>query len=155
MDSSEGEEMNSKQLPFKEIHVGSLIRKKVEEKEIELERVCNFFRFTENEVIKMFECSSLDTECLLKWSKLLEYDFFRIYCQHLILYSPVSASEKKAKSSLPIFRKNIYTQELIDFVLELIETRKKDKFEVMSDYNIPKTTLYKWLSKYKKVMNNG
>ena len=32
-----------------------------------------------------------------KWSKILEYDFFRIYSQHLILYAPPSANENKSK----------------------------------------------------------
>ena len=32
-----------------------------------------------------------------KWSKILEYDFFRIYTQHLILYAPPSAETKTRK----------------------------------------------------------
>ena len=99
----------------------------------------------------MYTLQSLDSEILLKWSKLLEYDFFRIYTQHLILYSPARAnqSEIKQKLSLPAFKKNIYTKEIIDFMLELIESGEKTKDQVIEEYRIPKTTLYKWLDKYK------
>ena len=100
---------------------------------------------------------NLSTDILLKWSKLLEYDFFRLYSQHLILYAPLSAVDEKTKlkkrSSLPQFRKNIYTKEIINFVLEQITTGKMTKNQVIERYNIPKTTLYKWISKYKSSNN--
>ena len=137
---------------FKEIHIGTLINQRVTESGIEISRICNFFKCTEEEVKKMYQKKSLDTEILLKWSKIVDYDFFRIYTQHLILYAPPSAKEqdsKTKKSSLPQFRKNIYTKEVIDFILERIETREMTKNEVMAKYNIPKTTLYKWISKQK------
>lgn len=51
---------------------------------------------------------------------------------------------------MPHFRKNIYTKEVINFMLEMIETGKKTKSQVISEYNIPKTTLYKWIEKNKK-----
>ena len=106
----------------------------------------------------MYTQENLSTDVLLKWCKLLEYDFFRIYSQHLILYAPVSApnenrSLRKAqtnkKTTLPQFRKNIYTKEIIDFILEQISTKKMTINEVLGKYKIPKTTLYKWISKHK------
>ena len=33
----------------------------------------------------MYEVKSLDTEILLRWSKLVEYDFFRLYL-HIIAW---------------------------------------------------------------------
>jgi hypothetical protein len=92
----------------------------------------------------------------LKWSKILKYDFFRLYSQHLILYSPPDSVKESTKRnheniSLPKFRKNLYTQEIISFVLELIEDGKKSRQQVISDYCIPKTTLYKWIKKYSKI----
>ena len=107
----------------------------------------------------MLDSENLDTGILilLKWSKLLEYDFFRIYTQHLILYAPAakekSKQQEKQKSSSPQFRKNIYTKEIINFVLEQINTKEMTKTEVMKRYGIPKTTLYKWISKYKNLSN--
>ncbi|WP_306666583.1 transposase [Chryseobacterium sp. OSA05B] len=108
----------------------------------------------ETEIEKMYLAENIDTGTLLRWSKLLEYDFFRLYSQHLILYAPPSAhdqanTKEKKGSSLPQFRKSIYTVEVIDFILELIETGRKTKQEIMKEYRIPKTTLYKWISKYK------
>ena len=137
---------------FKSIHIGILINKAVTESGIEMSRFCNFFNCTEDEVIEMYQQENLPTDILLKWSKLLEYDFFRIYTQHLILYAPPSAKEqdsKTEKSSLPQFRKNIYTKEIITFILEQIDSGAMTKIEVMEQYKIPKTTLYKWIDKYK------
>ena len=52
------------------------------------------------------------------------------------------------KTSAPQFRKNIYTKEVIDFILEQISTEEMTKNQVIERYRIPKTTLYKWISKY-------
>ena len=139
-------------LNFKNIHIGQMIKKRIAESEVETLRICNFFKCTEDEVIEMYQQENLPTDILLKWSKLLEYDFFRIYTQHLILYAPPSAKEqdsKTEKSSLPQFRKNIYTKEIITFILEQIDSGAMTKIEVMEQYKIPKTTLYKWIDKYK------
>ena len=139
-------------LNFKNIHIGQMIKERIAENEMETLRICNFFNCTEDEVIEMYQQENLPTDILLKWSKLLEYDFFRIYTQHLILYAPPSAKEqdsKTEKSSLPQFRKNIYTKEIITFILEQIDSGAMTKIEVMEQYKIPKTTLYKWIDKYK------
>ena len=137
---------------YKNIHIGQMIKERIAESEMETLRICNFFNCTEDEVIEMYQQENLPTDILLKWSKLLEYDFFRIYTQHLILYAPPSAKEqdsKTEKSSLPQFRKNIYTKEIITFILEQIDSGAMTKIEVMEQYKIPKTTLYKWIDKYK------
>lgn len=101
----------------------------------------------------MFLQEELTTGILLKWSKLLEYDFFRVYSQHLILYAPqrstnYNSSSNEKGSKLPQFRKNIYTKEVIDFILELVESEEKTRQQIIDEYKIPKTTLYKWISKY-------
>lgn len=140
---------------YKNIHIGNLIKTAVTESRVELSRICNFLHCTEKEVGEMYTCSSLDTMVLLKWSKLLEYDFFRIYSQHLILYAPASPKTKnissaEKKTGLPRFRKNMYTREVIDFILEQIRNSKMTKEEIVIRYKIPKTTLYKWIDKYSK-----
>ncbi len=138
---------------FKDIHIGTLINQAVAESGIEISRICKFMKCSEAGILAMYEAKSLDSETLLRWSKLLDYDFFRVYTQHLILYAPPSAvnkEEKTAKSKLPQFRKNVYTQEVIDFILDKIDNGEMTKLQVMENYNIPKTTLYKWVSKYKK-----
>lgn len=138
---------------FKEIAIGSLINQLVTESEIPVSRICNFFHCTEEEIQEMYAKKNLPTDILLKWSKLLEYDFFRIYTQHLILYSPPSAKSEnnnQKTTSVPRFRKNIYTKEVIDFILEQIKIGAMTKNQVMERYKIPKTTLYKWIDKYSK-----
>ncbi|MDH6250918.1 hypothetical protein M2347_000645 [Chryseobacterium sp. H1D6B] len=139
---------------FKEIQIGEMIKTRVGECDIPISRICNFLKCTEKEVEEMYTKSSIDTELILRWSKLLEYDFFRVYSQHLILYSPASArdsdSNAKEETQLPQFRKNIYTKEVIEFILELINSNEKTKYQIIEQYKIPKTTLYKWIAKYKR-----
>lgn len=133
---------------FKDIHIGELIKKRVNECEIELSRICNFLQATPTEVELMFTEKSLNAEVLLRWSKLLKYDFFRIYSHHLILYSPPTSNKQNKSNVLPHFHKNVYTKEIINFILEQIRNNVKTKQEVITEYNIPKATLYKWLEKY-------
>lgn len=138
-------------LDYKKIHIGDLIRKEVEANNIESTRICKFMNCTENEIGNMYEAVSLPTNILLQWCKLLEYDFFRIYSQHLILFSAKNssvASSQENKSALPSFRKNLYTKEIIKFILELIRTGKKTNTQIIEEYKIPKTTLLKWIEKY-------
>ncbi|HCA05957.1 MAG TPA: transposase [Chryseobacterium sp.] len=131
----------------KNIHIGSLIEKRVQESGIDMTRLCNFFKCTETSIKKVYKSKSMDSDLLLKWCKLLEYDFFRMYTQHLILYSPAT-KQIKAETTLPRFRKNIYTKEIIDYILDLVQTGEKSKKQIIEEYKIPKTTLYKWISKY-------
>ncbi|MFP3594408.1 transposase [Chryseobacterium sp. SIMBA_038] len=136
---------------FKEIEIGELIKQRVLECKIDDQRICNFFKCTEKEIEEVYIKKSLECEQLLKWSKLLDYDFFRIYSQHLILYSPqASVQYNIGNTELPYFKKNIYTREIIEFILDLVRTGEKSKTQIIKEYRIPKTTLYKWLSKYGK-----
>lgn len=138
-------------MDFKDIHIGSLINKKIVESKIDISRLCNFMKCNEEELNQYITSESLDSNVLLRFSKILSYDFFRLYSQHLIFYKPVaSVGEIKTHESshLPRFRKNIYTKEIITFVLELINTSKKTRKQIIDEYGIPKTTLYKWISKY-------
>ena len=89
-----------------------MIAKRVTESGIEVSRLCNFMKCTEEEILKMYKVPSLDTELLLKWSKILDYDFFRLYTQHLILYAPLSAVDEKTKvkkNLLYLSSEKIYT----------------------------------------------
>lgn len=140
---------------FKDINIGLLIKQRVNELETDPHRICNFLQCNESEMEAMFLQKDLPTDIVLRWSKLLKFDFFRIYSQHLILYSPparaleVQSSNQSIKSpGLPEFRKNIYTVEVIEFILELIRTGKKTRHDIIHDYHIPKTTLHRWLNKY-------
>lgn len=144
-------------IPFRNIYIGVLIYKLVQHQQQTISRICNFLNVTEDEVDKMYQSKSIDTDMLLRWSKLLKYDLFRIYSQHLILYSP-SASMKLVNKSkarhteeeLPRFRKNVYTIEIIAYILNLIHSKEKTIAEIIEEYNIPKTTIYRWQKKYNK-----
>jgi transcriptional regulator with PAS, ATPase and Fis domain len=135
---------------FKNIHIGEMIEKRVKESELELPRITNFLNCTEEDVKMMYASRSIDSAMLLRWSKILQYDFFRIYSQHILLFSsnPKDTKEKSKETSLPQFRKNIYTKEIIDFILTSLKSGEKTKQQIINDYKIPKTTLYKWINKY-------
>lgn len=148
-------------MDLKNINIGFMIETGVVENGIEMDRICNFFHSTEEEILQMYQSNDLDTKTLLRWSKLLEYDFFRLYSQHLILYAPMSSIDynrqsvdKRTKSSLPEFRKNLYTKEIIKFILSKISKGEMTKLQVINKYKIPKTTLYKWIAKYKEMMGD-
>ncbi|WP_300687938.1 transposase [Chryseobacterium sp.] len=137
---------------FKNIHIGKLIHFRVSENKIDLQRICRFLDCTENEVNAMYLQEDLPTNILMRWSKLLEYDFFRIYSQHLILYAPPSAVTHGTEGSkLPKFRKSIYTQEIIAFILELMKAGEKTRRQIVDEYGIPNSTLNRWISKYSPV----
>jgi len=139
---------------FKTINIGSLIRQRVEDCGIEKERIGKYFKCSEGKIEEMYQSENLNTDILLKWSKLLKYDFFRIYTQHIILFAPQNVNHisdlHTNHSKMPEFRKNIYTKELIDFILEIIETGEKSINDVINEYKIPKTTVNRWLYKYSK-----
>lgn len=139
-------------LNFKDIHVGQMIKQLVSDRQIDPVRIARFLKINEDDLELMYQAKSMDTELLLLWSKLLEYDFFRVYSQHLLLYAPFGEPTQKSKknTSLPQFRKKLYTPEIIEFIVELIEKKKKTPQEVIKDYRIPKTTLYKWMKKHKR-----
>lgn len=138
---------------YKNIHIGQLILRLVTEKEIDDDRIVKFLKVPSSKIKEMYQSKDLGTEMLLLWSKLLEYDFFRIYSQHLLLYAPPASLNYKKKdtvSKLPQFRKNVYTTEIINFIVELYHNKEMTQKEIMDQYNIPKTTLYKWIKKHNK-----
>ena len=51
---------------FKDIHIGEMIEKIVAESGIEIARLCNFMKFTEEEITKTYNEENLPTDVLLK-----------------------------------------------------------------------------------------
>lgn len=136
-------------MKYKDINIGELIKIRVEEQQIDTSRICNFLNCTSKELDNFYKSKNINVDILLKWCKLLEYDFFRIYSHHLILYSPPSNNKtSQIKTQLPEFRKSLYTEEIIEFILEQITEEKMSAKQVIEKYKIPKTTLYKWMSKH-------
>jgi len=134
---------------LKQIHIGSLVKAKVEELRISSGRIMNYLHCTEDEMEEMYLKESMETQKLLRWSKLLQFDFFRIYTGHLILYAPQSHMRKgiKLEKSTLTFRKSVYTEEVKVFILDKIMTGEMKVHEIVKKYKIPKTTLYKWIKK--------
>lgn len=136
----------------KNIHIGNMIEKRVQEINIDSSRICKFLQCEEQDLENMYASKSIDSYILLRWSKLLEYDFFRTYSQYLLFYLPnqKDMKDKSKETSLPQFRKKIYTKETIDFILDSLKSGEKTKRQIIEGYRIPKTTLYQWINKYNK-----
>lgn len=136
---------------FKNIHIGTYIKQRVDEKNISLQRICKFFQTNEQNILKIYQQKSVDTDLLLRWCKLLEYDFFRLYVTHLLLYDGISHTKNnktiRENGEKIHFRKNIYSKEIRDFITELVITNQKTISQIILEYNIPKTTIYQWLRK--------
>ncbi|SKB98289.1 hypothetical protein SAMN05660477_02213 [Soonwooa buanensis] len=139
---------------FKDILIGECIKTRIQEIGITEAEVARSLETNQDELIGYYTAQDMDVDVLLKLSKILDYDFFRLYSQHLILYAPAIARETPSsnvqKSEGLQFRKNIYTFEIINFILEKIENNEMSISEVVNAYNIPKTTLNKWINKNKK-----
>ncbi|MDR3058512.1 MAG: hypothetical protein LBU84_10285 [Prevotella sp.] len=82
---------------FKYIHIGKMIQQRMKECNVSVERAAKFLKVTEEEVEKVYDKKSVNSSQLLSWSKLLKYDFFRIYSQHLILYAPQDKNKSERK----------------------------------------------------------
>ncbi|MGB0871409.1 MAG: helix-turn-helix domain-containing protein [Flavobacteriales bacterium] len=102
----------------------------------------------------MYTKKSLDSDLLLRWCKLLDYNFFMFYHSHLQMYKP-SASVAKLKNIQIsnderqdyVFRKNLYMPEIIDWLLSKLDENELTVKEIIEIYNIPKTTIYRWKKK--------
>jgi len=143
---------------FKQIHIGSEIKRITELNNISLERACKFHKCTPQEIEEMYNSSSLHSDVLLKWSKLLKYNVFMFYHTHLQIYSPSSATaklqevnqNKEDRDVETYFRKNLYSPEIIQWLLSKIELKEMSVKDVIKKYNIPKTTIYRWIKKAQK-----
>jgi hypothetical protein len=143
---------------YKKIHIGSMITMRLEELGMNCQQFSRRMKIEEDDCSRLLSQQEITTGTLLKISKILKYDFFRLYSMNLLLYAPpsmglVNTSKKKVPgnptvAAMPVFYKNTYTREVIQFILHEIGSGAKTPSGILSEYNIPKTTLYRWLKKY-------
>jgi transposase len=137
---------------MKKINIGKLIQEACKNKQLAEARIEIFFSMPYSEIEKMYQQEHISSELLLKWSKLLKYDFFRIYSSHLINYHGISAKIKSEnaiiESGLQI-RKNLYTPEIKEFIIQKVQSGKMSTTEAIERYGVGRTTLFRWLAKEK------
>ncbi len=138
---------------FKHIHIGRVIQEQVALQQIQMPRICKFLKVEEEEIEAMYEKESLEASLLLRWSKLLKLNLFLYYHNHILLYTSIGAKigydrKKEVSITNPPFRKNIYTQEIKEHMVNLILKKGKTAIELSQHYKIPVNTLYKWLKKW-------
>jgi hypothetical protein len=134
---------------YKNIHIGRTIALEVEEQNINHKKIMRYFKCNSDRVISMYENPYIDTEDLLRWSTLLRKDFFRLYSGYLILHRGISFKPNTNNiDSQTRIRKNVYTLDFKNKIIEKIRLGKVTTREAITKYNIPKTTLYKWLHQF-------
>jgi Helix-turn-helix domain len=134
---------------LKNIHIGQIIHAKVEDQSMTQKRILNYFDCDEQDLHNMYNSKSLDTDLLLKWCKLLKVDLFRMFVAHLAMYHAVTINKSKVKQERGVgeFRKNVYSVEVRNFVLQQVKNGNMSITDIISKYNIPRTTIYTWIRK--------
>lgn len=134
------------------LHIGEIISKIIIEKKMKTADIKSKMRITTRTLNKMLSAKSMDASDMLKWSKVLRYDFFRLYSSHLMLHHGISNTLTRKTDPLNVqgihIRKNVYTKDLIQFLVNKVRNKEMTAMEIINQYAIPKTTFYKWLQKY-------
>lgn len=132
---------------FKKIHIGYVLKSIVYERKLEEEDVLKYFKITKETLDEIYNTHNVTLDELLKWSKFLRFDLFRIFSMHLMLHHGISITKSKKKDGNAgiSIRKNVYTQEIKVFVVSQIRNEEISVPDAIKKYSIPKTTLYKWL----------
>lgn len=142
-------------MDYKDIHIGKHIKKISEIRNVSISRICAFLECNHKDILEMYNQKTIDSGILLKWCKLLDYNFFMFYQSHLQLYKPsastthLSGKKISKKNKDYVFRKNIYSPDIIDWILEQIHREDLTTKEVIEKYNIPRTTIYRWIKRNK------
>lgn len=67
----------------KSMHIGQLIKQKVEERQKTVVWLARELSCCRSNVYKIYEKSSIDTDILLRLSCILDYDFFSLYTEEV------------------------------------------------------------------------
>lgn len=138
---------------LRELHIGNVISEYIEKEGVKINEVVRKLNVSKHKVISMLHSKSIETDDLLKWSKFFNIDFFRLYSGHLILHhgisgiTPKKAENGERKEKLMI-RKNVYTFEIKKFIIDQVKNNELTIQDAIKKYNIPKTTIYKWIRQY-------
>lgn len=65
------------------LHMGNLIRQRMKEKQISVVLMAKYLSCSRNNVYKLLNKYSMDTEVLAKISRLLDFDFFALYSREI------------------------------------------------------------------------
>lgn len=133
---------------FKKIHIGYVLKSIVHERNITEEEILKYFKISKETLDEIYNTKNVKLDELLKWSKFLRFDLFRLFSMHLMLHHGISITKsmKTADGNAGIsIRKNVYTQEIKVFVVNQIRNEEISVADAIKKYSIPKTTLYKWL----------
>jgi hypothetical protein len=135
---------------LREIHIGNIISEYIEKEDIKANDVIKKMKISKHKLTSTLASKSIDSDELLKWSKFFNIDLFRLYSGHLILHHGISGikPKKSIKTEKLIIRKNVYTIEIKKFIIDQVKNKELTVSDAISKYNIPKTTIYKWIRQY-------
>ena len=142
---------------YRNIHIGKYIKLRMTEIGMDQGTLAGKLRQSPEQLQGIFSSGDITCHQLLKISRILSYDFFRIYSMNIILYSPPNmgfaikpekGQRKGNGTRMPNFIKNTYTPQVISYIVSLYRSGELSAAEMTQKYRIPKTTLYRWLKKY-------
>lgn len=103
------------------IHIGEFIRKVAEEKGIKTGDFAKKINKNRNNIYDIFKRSSVDSELLLKISKVLEHDFFIYYSESLRNLTDQSEAGKDRNA----IAKELQTlHQKVDAIMETLKRKK-------------------------------
>jgi hypothetical protein len=125
------------------IHIGETIKKVVDHKNVPANVICRHFDISNSELNEIYDTPNMDVNELLAWSIFLKYNFFAIYQSY---YQTHHSRINPSTSERHVFVKNYYSPEMINYLIKLSINHMSCK-EIQNKYNIPKTTLNRWVRK--------
>jgi len=63
----------------KDVHIGSIIKRIIKEKKVKVTAISRELGFDRKRVYSIFDSKSIDTDLLVRFSKILNYNFFLEY----------------------------------------------------------------------------
>ena len=82
---------------MEKLHIGQIIRQKVDEKGIKISQLSHRLNYTRRNIYDIFDRESVDSKLLAKISKILDYDFVTEYNTNTECVAVISTNLLKIK----------------------------------------------------------
>lgn len=87
-----------------EIHIGSLIKEKVEERGLSISAFARLLHYERTNIYKIFKRRSIDVDLLIRISHVLEYDFLReVYLKN----TPVMSARPTCSVTIEVDKEDV------------------------------------------------
>jgi transposase len=139
----------SNNIDLTDIHLGKIVKEQLDQKEIDLSKVCHSLACTPQRLEEILNSKSMDAETLLKFCSLLGDNLF-LYFQDFLQINYPDSSRANIKTRGLYFRKMVYSPKVKGFLINQVKWEGKNPSEVINKFHIPKNTFYRWLKMRKE-----